>query len=209
MNPEQRRKRLRLLIKKLNKERKKQAQKIDILCNNLIAAQREFIKRLNAVLFTANFYESILGTTDLSTLLSTASRLIKEKIANANVVFFLRKANSYELYMFDGEKPDIAPMYLLENCFSGELIDNICKSSKQCTLDDMFAMGLQGNLKALNKLSAITIPLGQFGASRGFILIYRRSQNRLTAGEIDNISNVVCGLYRAIQSCQVLLPSGD
>jgi hypothetical protein len=33
----QRHRRLRLLIKKLNKERKKQAKKIDILCNDLIA----------------------------------------------------------------------------------------------------------------------------------------------------------------------------
>ena len=42
----QRHKRVRLLVKKLNTKRKKQAQKIDILCNDFIAAQRDFIKNL-------------------------------------------------------------------------------------------------------------------------------------------------------------------
>ncbi|GAH10763.1 unnamed protein product, partial [marine sediment metagenome] len=37
-------KRLRLLVSKVNKQRKKQAQKIDILCNDFIAAQKDFIK---------------------------------------------------------------------------------------------------------------------------------------------------------------------
>ena len=92
----------------------------------------------------------------------------------------------------------------LENCFTAELVDNICRSNKLCTLDDMFAMGLQGSLTALNKISAITIPLGQLSSSAGFILIYRSSANRLTAEELKQISAVTPGLSRAIQSCRVL-----
>ena len=60
MDDKQRHRRLRLLIKKLNKDRKKQNQKIDILCNDFIGAQRNFIKRLGIINFVANFYESIL-----------------------------------------------------------------------------------------------------------------------------------------------------
>ena len=66
MDSKQRKKRLRLLIGKLNKERKKQAKKIDILCNDLIAAQRDFIKRLSTISFTADFCESIIGVSDLN-----------------------------------------------------------------------------------------------------------------------------------------------
>jgi len=101
----QRHKRLRLLIRKLNKERKRQAKKIDILCNDLIEAQRDFIKRLNTISFTADFCESIIGRGDLNMLLYTASTLIKEKIANANVSFFLRQAESFELHMFESDRP--------------------------------------------------------------------------------------------------------
>lgn len=248
----QRHKRLRLLISKLNRQRKKQAEKIDILCNDFIAAQRNFIDRLNAVSFAVNFYQSVIGLTDLSELLHTASKLIKEEVAHADVTFFLRQSangglvrqahgglkdstaetselaepkssfnnalsslsactavKKFELHMFESEKPIGLEKYRLENCFTPELVEQICKSNRLCTLDDMFAMGLQGNLVGLGKLSAITVPLGDLGQSLGFILIYRSSQNRLTTDELDRISAIKAGLARAIQACWVLSHSTD
>jgi len=217
-----RHKRLRLLIKKLNKKRKKQAKKIDILCNDFIAAQRDFIKSLKTISFIANFYESIIGITDLNSLLYTAVKLIKEEKADANVTFFLRQsdlpqrlptqdgaADNFELYMFESEQPISLEKQHLENCFNSELMNNIYKSNKVCTLDDMFAMGLQGNLIGLNKISGVTIPLGLHSSSLGFILICRSSENKLTSEEISNISAVTCGLSRAIQSCLAKLHSAD
>src|SRR4030042_2909362 len=93
MDHKQRHKRLRLLIGKLNKERKKQTKKTDILCNDLIAAQRDFIKRLDTIRCTANFYEAIAGITEMSNLILLASKLIKDETADANVAFFLRQAD--------------------------------------------------------------------------------------------------------------------
>ena len=209
MDDKQRQKRLRLLIKKLNKERKTQAKKIDILCNDLIAAQREFIKRLDTVAFTANFFEAIIGTTDLSSLLLTADKLIKDEIPDANVAFFLRQADSFELHMSEKDKPITLEKQHIENYFTPELVDNICKSNKLCTLDDMFAMGLQGNLIELNKISAVTVPLSRPGLSLGFVLIYRSSANKLTADELNNISAVSRGLSRAIAACRALCHLAD
>jgi hypothetical protein len=194
VDDKQRHRRLRLLIKKLNKERKKQAQKIDILCNDIIGAQRDFIRRL---------------TTDLNSLLSTAVKLVKAENADANVAFFLRQADNFELHVFESGRPIAFEKEHLENCFSPELMDNVCKSNKVCTLDDMFAMGLQGNLIGLNKISAVTIPLGLLGSSLGFMLVYRPSEDKLTADEISRISAVTCGLSRAIVSCQALSSATD
>lgn len=209
MDHKQRYERLRRLFSKLNKERKKQAKKIDILCKDLIAAQRDFIKRLGTIGFTANFYESIVGMTDLSALLYTAAKLIRKQIADLSVAFFLRKQDNFELHLFGSERPIVLEKQGLENCFTTELVDNICKSNKLCTLDSLLKMGLQGNPAMLNKISAATVPLDQFGTSLGFILVYRSSENELTAEELDNISAVACGLSRAIQSCQVLLHSAN
>jgi len=209
MDHKQRNRRLRLLVSKLNKERKKQAKKTDILCKDLIAAQRDFIKKLDTISFTANFYETIVGATDLSSLILTAGKLIKDEIPDANIAFFLCQADSFELHMFESNQPITLGKQHLENCFSPELVDNICKSNKICTLDDMFAMGLQGNLTSLNKISAVTVPLGRLGSSLGFILICRSSQNKLTADELNNVCAVTCGLSRAIASCRVLSHSID
>ena len=206
---QQRHRRLRLLTKQLNKDRKQQAKQIDILCNDFIAAQKEFIKKLNVITFTASFYESIIGITDLNNLLYTVVRLIKEKIDDASVTFFLRQAENFELHIFESDKPITLEKQHMENCFTPELMDNICESNKVCSLQDMFAMGLQGNLVALNKVSAITVPLTGPGSSPGFVLVYRSSQNKLTADDLKDISALTSGLSRAIQSCQQLLhPAG-
>lgn len=220
MDHKQRYRRLRLLISKLNKERKKQTKKTDILCNDLIAAQRDFIKRLDTISFTANFYETIAGITEVSSLILLASKLIKDETADANVAFFLRQADplraasseasNFELHIFESTQPILLEKQGLENCFTPEVVDNICKSNKICTLDnDMFAMGLQCNLTRLNEISAATIPLSQLGPSLGFILIYRSAQNKLTADELNNIAAISPGLSRAIASCRVLCQSAD
>lgn len=216
----QRENRLRQLVKRLNKERKKQALKTDILCNDLITAQKNFIQRLKIISFTANFYESIIGSTDLENLLSTAARMIRTETTDANITFFLRHQEGdsiemkpdFELHMFESARPiniEGSPSYdmvqdRLENCFSPELMDSVCKSNKVCTLDELFAMDLQGHLTGLNNISAVTIPLGLLGPQLGFMLIYRSSEHKLTAAEIDKISGVTGGLSRAIASCQTL-----
>ncbi len=209
MDHKQRHRRLRLLISKLNKERKKQAKKIDILCNDFVTAQRNFIKKLNTISFTANFYETIVGTTDLNNLILIASKFIKNEIPNATVALFLHQEDDLELHMFESDQPITLDKQHLENCFTPELVDNICKSNKICTLDDMFAMGLQGNLVKLNKISAVTIPLGKPGQSLGFILIYRSSEKKLTPDELNNIAAITPGLSQAIASCQALLHPVD
>jgi hypothetical protein len=203
---EQRHKRLRFLVRRLNKERKKQAQKIDILCNDLIAAQRNFIKRLSAISFIASFCESIVGATDQNNLLYTAVRIIKAETAGASVIFFLKNGDdpSAGLRAAAVENAKFPTAGGVEACFGPELIDGICKSNKVCTLEDMFAMGLQGNLVGLNKISAVTIPLGLSGSSLGFILLYRSSQNKFTLEEIEKISAITYGLCRAIASCRTL-----
>ena len=197
-------KKIRLLVGKVNKERKQQAKKIDILCNNLVEAQRDFIKRLTTVAFAANFYESIVGITDLNSLLYTAGKIIRNEIPDANIAFFLRGQDNFELHLFENNKPIALEKQHLENCFTPEVVDNICKANKICTLDDMFALGLQGNLSKLNKISVLAIPLSRLGSSLGFILVYYLSRNKLNDEELNNITAVTFGLARALQSCNRL-----
>jgi hypothetical protein len=205
----QRNKRLRLLIKELNKERKKQAKKIDILCNDLITAQSDLIRRLHTISFAAHFYKAIIGSNDLSRLLNIAGRLIRDEISDASVTFFLRQTSGFKTHAYESNKPEVLEKDRLETCFNAELVGNICKANKLCTLEDMFALGLQGNLVGLNKISAFAAPLGELGQVLGFVLIHRLSQNRFTKEQMNIICAITCGLSRAIRSCQMSLRSSD
>jgi len=201
VDDKQRYRRLRLLTKKLNRERRKQAKKLDILCNDLIEAQRGFLKRLDAVTFKANFYESIAGTTDLSGLLCLAGKLIRQEVPDSSIAFFLRRQDGFELHLVESSQPITVERKDLENCFTPELVADICRSNKVCTLDDMFAMGLQGNVMELSRISAATIPLEKLGLSAGFVLIYRAAPDELTPEQLSGIAAVAPGLSRAIESC--------
>jgi len=196
----QRQQRLRRLIKKLNRERKKQAKKIDILCNDLIGAQRDFIQRLSCIGFAADFYKSVLGTDDLDSMLYSAADAIQAKVPRANLAFFLRRQKNFELHIFESEGPIALAKDELQSCFTTELVENIFRMNRICTLDDLFAGGLQGNPSKFDKLSVATVPVKGDSSCLGFILIYRSSQNRLTDNELRLVSSITPGLSRLIQS---------
>ena len=202
MENTQRYKKLRLLVRKVNKARKQQGRKIDILCNDFIAAQREFIKRLETINFAANFYEAIIGANDLNSLFYIAGELIKNKITGANVAFFLRNQKDFKLHVSESKHPITIEQTRLENFFSAELVNNICESNRVCSLEDFFAMGLQGNPTHLNEISAAAIPLGRTGSSPGFVLIYCSLENKLTPDDINNITAITGGLANAIHAHQ-------
>lgn len=203
MERKNREKRLRLLVSRFNKERRKQAQKIDILCNDFIAGQKEFIKRLQMITFAANFYEAIIGIRDISELLHKAGELIRNQTSGNNVIFFLREGDNFEMHAFDNPQPD-RDNSRLQSCFTPELVANICKANRICLLDDIFTMGLVGPAAMMNDLSAATIPLGQFTSCTGFVLVYCSSGNQLTVEELSAISGISSGLAQAIQSCKML-----
>jgi len=207
VNNEKRNKRLRLLIARLNKERKKQAKQIDILCNDFIAAQKDFIKSLNTIGFAADFYEGIAGLTDLNELLATAGNLIKNQVPDANVAFFLLQNNNFEMHIFESDQPINLDDRRIENWFTAELVDEISKSNRICTIDDMLAMGLQGFPAAIEKISAVAVPLSAGSSSLGFILVYRSSQNPIAPDELKCIAQVTPGLARSIAACRELVHS--
>jgi hypothetical protein len=205
MSQTERQKRLRLALKKFNRQRKQQASKIDILCNNLIAAQRTFIERLHDIGFTAQFYKALLGSTDLGELLARAGRLIRQELPGAGVCFFLRNADGCAPHATETDEALLPGDPRPEDGFSPALMSVICKANRPCTLDDIFGMVLDDPLEGLNQFSLATLPLSDLGRSLGFVLLYRRPPQVLTAGETQRISPVLCGLSQAIRAARVPL----
>jgi hypothetical protein len=212
VNNEKRNQRVRQLVARLNKERKKQARQIDILCNDLLAAQRLFIKALKVVGFCADFYESILGVTDLNELLACAAGLIKEHVSYANVAFFLLtnssgqelESNNFEMHIFESDKPIDLEEKRVENCFTADIIDLIAQSSRLCSMDDMLALGLAANPRCLEKVCAVGLPLNHHGCSLGFVLLYRASDSPFSPEELKSLEQISQGLSRSVASCRIL-----
>jgi hypothetical protein len=209
MSQSQRQKRLRLLVKKLNKERKRQASQIDILCNDLIAAHRSFVNRLNGISFAASFYKNLLGESDLRRLLMRAGQLLGKEVPGANITFFLRQPDGCRVPTFESHEALLIENRPLEDHFQPVLVDNICKANRPCSFEDLLEMGLEGNLTDLNEVSMATLPLNDLGRALGFMLMYRPVPCRLRADELRQASLITCGLSHAIAGCRVPLHCGD
>ena len=189
------------VIARLKKLTEEQAKKIDILCNDIIGAHGDFSRQLGNLAFAVRFYESLLAQSDIGAVLTTAAELIRSAVADCNVAVFLVDRGRFELHIVDKDSPIDIDTGRLEACFTSEVADSICRSNRVCSLNDMFEMGLIGNLSELGRICAAAVPLACSGAAVGFILLYRRSEERLRPDELARVLAIAPGLCRAIEAC--------
>jgi len=209
MSQTERHRRLRLLLNRLNKQRKQQARKIDILCNDLISAQRAFIQRLYTVSFAAEFYRSLLGCPDLNHLLAQADRQIRQELPGVGVAFYLRQSDGCELHSFLDDEMFACERQGPQEHLTPERIDGICKLNRVCTLADIRSLDPGDDPDGLAGFSIVTLPLSDLGRSLGFALLWRSSPLTVRAEEVDRIESVMCGLSQAIRTARVALASEE
>jgi hypothetical protein len=209
MSQTERHRRLRLLLNKLNKQRKQQAAKIDILCKDLISAQRAFIQRLYTIGFAAEFYKSLLGSPDLNHLLARADRLIRQELPGAGVAFYLRQLEGCEFHSFVGEEMFACEQSGPQEHLTADVVDGICKSNKICTFAEISSLDPGADLRGLQRFSIATLPLSDLGRPLGFMLLWRPSPLAVTSAELGRIEPVLCGLSQAIRAARVPLASRE
>ncbi len=198
--------RLRLLLKRLNQQRKRQASQIDILCHDLIGAQRSFVNRLQDIGFAAEFYRSLLGCTDIDGVLARAGRIIKQELPGTGVTFFLRQPDGCTVHACAGDEALYGEQGPHE-CLDPDLVESICKRNRACTLDDILDLGADGDLTPLRRFSLVTLPLSDLGRSVGFVLIHCPRPQVLNLADVRQIGPAMRGLAQAVRGVRVPLPS--
>lgn len=204
MQQETRHTRLRLLVRKLNIERKSQARKIDIICNNLISTQRDYIKALNRISFEAGFYESLLASAGLDELLRVAAGLIERQMPDTIVSFLLRRSEHFEWHGCRTENLTSPPTGPFKKHIEEDLATNICTLNKTCNMADAYPFEYQQETEGFGKHSVIAVPLTIEKVCAGAILIWHSEENRPKQEQLADIGAVSSGLAKAIAISQVL-----
>jgi len=204
MQQKTRRTRLRLLIGKLNAERKSQAQKIDILCNNLISTQRDYIKALDRISFEASFYGSLLASANLQELLCAAAGLIERQIPGTIVNFVVRRSGRFEWHECGTENLTCPPTQQCKKYIEEHLVTNIRTLSKPCNISEVYRFACQQEIQGFGKQSAIIVPLLMEGLCVGAILIWHSKETNPTQEKLAAIEAVSSGLAKTIAASQVL-----
>lgn len=203
MSQTERHKRFRLLVRKLHQQRKQQANQIDILCNDLIGAQRSFLQRLQDIGFAAEFYRSLLGGTDVNSLLARAGRVLRQELPGAGVAFFLRHADGCAVQGCQSDESLYGGQPGAEEFLDPELASHVCRYNRPCTLEDLKTLHAEADWEKLERFSLVTLPLADLGRPLGFVLLYCLRPQVLTVPEVQRISPALAGLAQAIRAVQV------
>ncbi|HEV58248.1 MAG TPA: hypothetical protein ENN87_12270 [Phycisphaerales bacterium] len=198
----QRRKRIRQLVRRLNQTRRRQALQIDILCRDMVAAHREFADRINELVFTVEFYESLLAQTDRGGLLDVAAQAIARRVPGARLVIFLLAGDAFELHCLDDQSPIQPQPDGLEQFFTPEAVRRISRANWICSVEDMIDMGLNAPGQVLSRVSAAAVPLGRYSPGLGFLLLYRAAETPLRPVELQTLAHICPGLSRALAACR-------
>ena len=203
MDP-QRRQRIRSLIRQLNRGKRTQKKQIEMLSTDMLASQKKFVHQLQHYNFTLDFYESVIGLTDIGRLLLTAEQKIKEHIPGVCPAFFILEPEMFNVhYTNDRQIEGFDPKKFLSS-FDPHTVINISRCNTICTIEDMFALGLAANLKMLSKVNAHAIPLSGFGPAEGFMLVWFDADNPVKQSQLDRLATIAVPLAHSIRNCKKL-----
>ena len=193
-------KRIRRLVSRLNKARRAQAKKIDILCNDMVKAHTDFVGKLKLLNFVLGFYESLLAENDLSGILTKAAESVSNWIKGSNVAVFLAEDDSIKIHVPDQSQPIDIDFKPIEACFDQQLVKRISRANWICSLEDMGHMGLDTEADCFKTISVAAIPIKSVGPGIGFLLIYCSPQNKFNPEQLQQVLAVMPGLYNAVRS---------
>ena len=199
MNSTTRKKRVRLMVKTLNKDRKKQAKQIDLLCHDLIDAQRAFIQRLENIGFAAGLYKSLLGVQTTEQVLQILVNEVQSLLPSMDVNLVLRQEAGCKIYPLETTTRDEGHPV---DVFDGALVDVVCRANKICHLDDLLGMGLSISPQKASRTQMTTVPMPQGGRCVGLIVLTSPANVTVPPNLIDQIALVVSGISQAVLSTE-------
>ncbi len=183
-------------IRLLRTRQHRQGQKIDILCRDMVSAHEQFALKLTRLGFVTSFYESLLGCAGLDETLQRSVELMRDTVPQAGAAIFLAEPSGFDIHL--ARSADQVEQTHFQRWFTRDIVDQISRTNRICTLEEMLKMGLQAPPSALKTLSAAAVPLGRLGRGGGFVLIYRAAGNPLQSEELSRIAAVAPGLREAI-----------
>ena len=197
--------RVRRLVRKLNRARKIQAKKIDLLCDDMIKAHRNSLRQLRNFGLVLEYYEKILGLNNIDALLDTTAQFIHSYLDGSNVAIYIH--GTVRTHIVDPKSPENFDHEQFEQCFAGDIVDGIFSLNNCRNLDQLLEAGLQVNPALAKKVSATAIPFNPSCPHKGLILLYRCAQTPLGSEQIKNVCALVPTLCRLIGSIKEALPT--
>ena len=183
------------IIRHLRSDGSKQAEKIDMLCHDMVSAHREFSTNLVTLKYAVSFYERLLGCADMEALLEMAVQNIHQTIEQTDAAVVLLTDNDFEVHIPETGSVEHVEKQQFRLWFTREIVKTVSQMNRVCLLDQLLRMGLQGPPAILKTISLAAIPLGR---DIGLLLVYRPAECPFQVGDLSRLAAVSGGLREAI-----------
>ncbi len=187
------------MVKALNKDRKKQARQIDLLCHDLIDAQRAFVRRLETIGFAAGLYKLLLGAQNTEHVLRILVNEVQSLMPSMDINLVLRQDEKCKIYPLETTTRDEGHPV---DAFDGPLVNAVCRANKTCHLDDLLGMGLSISPQKASRIQMTTLPMPQGGRCMGFIVLTSPANVTVPANMTERIALVVSGISQAVLAAE-------
>jgi len=169
----------------------------------MVTAHGQFAQKLSRMNFVTGFYETLLGSGSLETLLDAAALAIQARAGDSNVAVFILEKQGFDIHFVSAREDlhDIGREHFQE-WFTTEAVKNISLAGQICSAQRMLTLGMQASPVLLKKIFIAAVPLGILGQAVGFVLLWRSAENPIQRQSLESIAAVTSGLRAAILTCR-------
>jgi len=150
--------RLKKLVHNINRQRKVQARKIDILCNDMVQGHRSLLENLRHLAFASHVHESLIACCDADKVLKAVAETFGSNFCSRNTTLLLLEAGQVAVHTISGG-PLAKEASELPTFFNAENIRGICRQNRSCLLPELLEIPVQIPPKLASQIAAAAIPL--------------------------------------------------
>jgi transcriptional regulator with GAF, ATPase, and Fis domain len=172
--------RLRSLAHNINRQRKVQARKIDILCNDMVQAHRGLLESLTSISFTSSIHESLIACRDADDVLKAISGIFCKRFGECGIAMLLTDGSGVTTHNAEAPVTLSSEASELPSFFTAENVRSICSGNHVCLLPELLELPVQMPPKLTKELSAAAIPLSFGHHGLGVLLLFASQQKPIS-----------------------------
>jgi hypothetical protein len=194
--------RLRALIHNINRQRKLQTRKIDILCTDMVQAHRGILERLEDLSFTSRIHESLIGCVDTAAVLKSVSAMIASRFGNCCGVAFLLLDGDGPLICHSEDASAAQEVTHFPAYFTVENVRAVCAGNRSQLLQELLELPLQLPPKTIDQIWAAAVPLSVGHSQLGILLLYGSAESQMPAKLIRAACTIAPAIAKATAACK-------
>jgi hypothetical protein len=188
--------RVRELVHGVNRQRKIQARKIDILCTDMVTAHRGMLDRLESLAFTNSLYESLVGCSGPADALTAITTPLARRFGECGIALVTLDGDGIAVHdTHPGLSDEISA---LPSCFMAENIRAICAANRVFTLSEMLELPVEIPPRTAEHAVAAVVPLKAAAEAVGILLLYNDAEKPLAPRLIHAVTTIAPAIARTV-----------